>query len=49
MLFKRNVETHMYLDDWLIRVESPEKVAAKFMAILILCYWLKLEVDLSKT
>ncbi len=40
-------KTHMYLDDQLIGVESP-KVAAKVMAILIICYWLKLKVDYKK-
>ncbi len=49
MPFKRNVETHIYLDDGLIRIALPEKVAAKVMVILILCYWRKLEVALKKS
>ncbi len=35
MPLKRNVKTYKYLTEWLIRVESPEKVAAKVRAMLI--------------
>ncbi len=35
MPLKRNVKTYKYLTEWLIRFESPEKVAAKVRAMLI--------------
>ncbi len=49
MLQKRNVDIHMYIDDWLIVARSPEKVKIDVQVTLDLCRQLALKVNLVKS
>ncbi len=49
MLQKRDVDVHMYIDDWLIVARNPEKVGIDVQVALDLCRQLGLRVNLVKS
>ncbi len=49
MLQRRDVDVHMYIDDWLIVARSPGKVEIDVQVALDLCRQLALRVNLVKS
>ncbi len=49
VLQRRDVDIHMYIDDWLIVARTPEKVEIDVQVALVLCRQLELRVNLVKS